>query len=272
MTVQYEPDSGIALPKIENLTLKQALELAAIHNREYQSRIERLYLAALDLTFERFRFTVRYLGDPNLDLTQTSVPGTEDSLTMKGGFGVRRLLPTGAQLALELANTTVWVFSGGNQTSAATTLSYSLVQPLLRDAGRKIVMENLTQAERDVLYETRSLARFRKEFFTNIVAGGQSGGFLGLLLQRQNILNQEGNLRRLEEQTEIQRVLASQRPQEISERLEALPPGLAFPPDLAKKLRYEAQQQLLFWRGEMTEEEERKLLALSDDPAFRKAA
>ncbi|HID22984.1 MAG TPA: hypothetical protein EYP14_11370, partial [Planctomycetaceae bacterium] len=96
MTVQYEPGSGIALPKIENLTLKEALELAAIHNREYQSRIERLYLSALDLTFERFRFTVRYLGDPNVDLTHESIPGTEESLTMKGGFGVRRLLPTGA--------------------------------------------------------------------------------------------------------------------------------------------------------------------------------
>ncbi len=272
MTVKYDPNSGVQLPTIENLTLVQALQLAAIHNREYQDRIERLYLAALDLTFERFRFNLRYLGDPNLDWTFQSIPGVEDSATLRGGFGVRQLLPTGAQLAAELANTTIWMFSGGNSPATATTLSFSLVQPLLRSAGRKIVMENLTQAERDVLYETRSLARFRKELFADIVAGGPSGGFLGLLLQRQNIINQEGNIKRLIEQTEIQKVLASQRPEEISEQLDALPPGFRIPPELSNKLRYDAQMHQLFWRGDMTAEQERRLLQLSDDPAFQKAA
>ena len=278
MTVAYEEDgNGSSLPAIDGLKLEEALELATIHNRDYQTQVEQAYLSALDLTFERFRYSIRYLGidgrDATASLVHESIPDSDNDLTLGGKIGISRLLPTGAQLAVELANNTVWMFSGSNQSSTATTLSYSIVQPLLRGAGRKIVLEDLTQAERDVLYATRSLARFRKEFFTEIVAGrGTGGGYLGLLLLRQNILNQEGNIRRLEEQTEIQRVLASQKPEEIGEELEVFPAGAKIPPELVGKLRFDEVQRLLFWRGEMSEAHESLLLGMSDDAAFQLAA
>jgi len=54
------------------------------------------------------------------------------------------------------------------------------------------------------------LARFRKEFFTQTVAGGT--GFLELLQQIQVINNERGNIQRLERQVEILRALSSQKP------------------------------------------------------------
>jgi outer membrane protein TolC len=45
------------------------------------------------------------------------------------------------------------------------------VKPLLRGAGRKIVMEGLLQAERDVVYAVQLFARFEKEFAVRIVRG-----------------------------------------------------------------------------------------------------
>lgn len=190
--------------KIEDLTLPQALEISTIQSREYQTVIEAVYLAALALTFERFRFDVRYLGfgsqEPSVDVEYESIPGVQDSLEVDSAFGISRLLPTGGQFIVELANNTLFFFNGDDQTLTMSALSYSFVQPLLRGAGRKVVLESLTQSERDVLYAVRDLARFRKVFFTDTVIDGPSGGFLGLLTQRQLIQNQVFNIVQLENQ------------------------------------------------------------------------
>jgi len=263
-------------PAIEGLTLAQAVELSYIHSREYQTQLENLYLTALALTFERFRFNVRYLGfggEPSTDLTYENVPGVEDSLSMSNRFGISRLLPTGGQWIVEMANNTLWLFSGGNQSSTASVLSYSLVQPLLLGAGRKIALEGLTQAERNVLYAARDFARFRQEFFVSTVSGGgaNAGAYFGLLRQRQAILNQQNNIAELVDQVERLRALSAERPDEISAPLPQLPEGVAFPQELAPQVRFDADDQRLFWRGSMTEEQFRALLALSDEPAYQTA-
>ena len=209
------------VPRIENMSLDQAIEIANINSREYQRVIEDLYLEALALTFDRFQFGVRYLGfggEPSSDLTYTTVPDGENSLTMNNRFGVSRFLPTGGQWIVELANNTIWLFNGPNTTSTASVLSYSLVQPLLFGAGRKVVLESLTQQERNVLYAARDVVRFRQEFFTDTV-GGTGRGYLGLLAQQQNVRNQRNNVRQLEEQLELIRTGILQRPAEISQDL-----------------------------------------------------
>ena len=192
---------------LRNLELGQLIELANIHNRDYQTQIENVYLQALTVSRERFEFGVRYLGrsgTPGAGATATSVPGVVDSVGLGSNFGISQLLPSGAQWLVELTNNTLWIFSGGNNTTAST-ISYSLVQPLLRNAGRKVVLEGLTQTERELLYSVRDLARFRKEFFTGVVtgAGGFAGGYLGLLQQHQELSNSVGNIRRTERQIEV---------------------------------------------------------------------
>src|SRR5690606_29971475 len=178
----------------EDLTLGEALELALIHNRDYQTEIENVFLAALVVTGERFQFSVRYLGSsgqtPGGSILGSFMPqGGPDEVSMSAGAGISQLLPTGGQWVVELVNNTIWLFGGGNETATASTLSFALTQPLLRGAGRKVVLENLTQAERNLLYAVRDLARFRRVFFTNVVGG--PNGYLNLLGQVQRIRNSE---------------------------------------------------------------------------------
>jgi len=198
---------------LRDLNLGQLIELAYIHNRDYQFTIETVYLQALAVSQQRFNFGVRYLGlsnmTPFLDVTRIWRPGQgkgrDDSLATNAQvFGLRQALPSGAQWALDLTNSTLWVFSSGNASSSASNLSWSIVQPLLRNAGRKIGMENLTLSERQLLYAVRSLARFRKQFFSDV-----TGDYLSLLNQVQQISNQRGNLQRLSQQIEISKVLLS---------------------------------------------------------------
>ncbi|WP_145259888.1 TolC family protein [Calycomorphotria hydatis] len=197
------------LPSFDQLTLEQAIQLSYLHNRDYQTEIETVYLAALDLALERFQFDVRFLGFggalPGADLEYENVPRVNDSITLDSGIGVSQLLPAGGQWVVELANTTLWLFGTGDRTASASAISYSLVQPLLLGAGRRVVLESLTQAERNLLYAVRDLALFRQSFFVNTVSGGPGGGYLQLLGQIQVVNNQEGNIRRLEEQLDYLR-------------------------------------------------------------------
>ncbi len=262
---------GVELPALENVTLRESIDIANINSREYQFQIENLFLAALDLTFGRFQFDVRYLGvggqNPQAEINRRRLANGTQELDLASRMGVNQVLPTGAQWAVELANNTLWLFSGSNQTSSVSVLSYSLVQPLLLGAGRKIVLNNLTQDERNVLYQTRILARFRKIFFTETVAG--STGFLELLQQLQIINNERGNIKRLERQVEILRALSSQKPKVQSERLDQLPANWILPPELVEKLEYDDESRLLSWKGEMTEEQEKRLMALSDEEDYQ---
>lgn len=258
-------------PAIEELTLPDAIELSLIHSREYQTQLENVYLAALDVTFQRFQFGVRYLREPTAGVTGRFSPqGGTDSVVGNAAFGLRQVLPAGTQIAVELANNTLWLFSGGNQTQTASVLSYSITQPLLLGAGRKVGLENLTQTERNLLYAVRDLARFRQQFFTDVVGAG-SGGYLGLLQQLQSIRNEEGNIRRLEDQVERLLAEATRNSRFAGADLEQLPAGLVIPPELAGQLEYRADLKRLLWRGPMNARQEEIIRNLSDEPAFQAA-
>ena len=294
------------VPTIQDLSLEQAIELANINSRDYQTQVENAYLSALQLTLDQFQFNVRYLGlgarEPTGTFTNTRLPGGGagriDRSSFGSRFGVSQLLPTGGQWIVEMANNTLWLFSGGNQTNSASVLSYSLVQPLLLGAGRKIVLENLTLSEREVLYDMRTLARYRKLFFADSVAAGQGGnaggggggatisgvtvggttasasgvGFLGLIQQMQQIRNQRDNIQGLYVQTQRQRELIAQTPFRRLE-LGALPQGIEFPATLTSKIEYLAGSRVLRWKvtDPMTPAEQEQLLALSEDAEYRLA-
>ncbi|MBI3864179.1 MAG: TolC family protein [Planctomycetia bacterium] len=288
------------------LTMEDAIDLSYIHSRDYQTQIENVYLSALSLTLQRFAFDVQFVGlngrRPSSDVTMTDVPGVSDSVNWNPRAGVSQLLPTGGQWLVELANNTLWLFaSGDHSSSTASTLSYSLVQPLLANGGRRFVMENLTQSERNLLYAVRDLARFRQGFFASTVAGGftagisvgqpgvftggptiptsiaafpgagGNGGFLGLLQLYQQVANAEYNLRMLREQIDRLRAQAAERPERVTTKLDALPAGLVFPPAFAGRIDYDDEDKVLVLRGSLNDVDTRLLLDLSNDPAYREA-
>jgi len=273
-SLNNEPSTAAGEVEIKNISLADAVELSNIHSRDYQTQIENAYLAALALTFERFQFGVRYLGlaggEPSIAATHSSTPHGPNNISLDSRFGVSQLLPSGGQWAVEIANNTLWMFAGPNQVATTSLLSYSLVQPLLFQAGRKIALENLTQAERDTLYAVRNLARFRQTFFVDVVGGG--GGFLAVLRQAQLVDNERGNVRRTREQLEQLLALNSQVTLIYYEDLDALPAGIdEFPPILAGQLEYRPAEKRLYWRGQMSPLQIQTLLNLSADPAWQAA-
>ncbi|MFO1002591.1 MAG: TolC family protein [Planctomycetaceae bacterium] len=263
-----DPVEGHSQVQLLEVNLPQAMDLASIHSREYQTAIEDLYLSALTLTAERFRLGVRYLGvsgtEPSLGFNTRTNSAGQASSNMGVAFGVSQLLPTGGQIAVDIANSVTWVFAGNGSHASAPSIGYSFTQPLLFRAGRKIVLEALTQTERNVLYAARVLARFRQTLFTQVTVN-----YLNLLQQRQSILNTMNNIRQLEEQLEAQQVRDTRVPGRVTALLEGME-GLVVPPSLQEKFTYDGEW--LKWKGDMSDEEGEMLLGISDDPDFKAKA
>ena len=92
-------------------------------------------------------------------------------------FQTSRRFATAGEVLVGFANSFVFEFTGGNASLASSLASLSFVQPLLRQAGRDIALEQLTRSERNLLAGLRSYAQFRQGFYSQIVVGdlGVSG-------------------------------------------------------------------------------------------------
>jgi len=178
------------------LNRKGAVQMALLHSPDYQKELEDLYRAALDVTLQRFQFDTQFFGG-NSNTFDTDGPlsgsaSSSSSHTTKTPLGFSRSLATGSQLAMEVANEVVWQFSGPDGYNVTTPLTFTFTQPLLRFAGRAVVLEALTSAERSLLATIRQLERFRREFYVRTVVG--PGGLLGLLEDQLRIRNQRANV------------------------------------------------------------------------------
>ena len=207
------------------LTIEDAVSIGLRNSRDYQEQMENMYLAALALTFERYRYDVRPIAfgnEPGTGIHYENTPNDGSNWGLgQTNLGLSKLFPTGAQFMTELTNNTIWMLSGNSGSQTATTLAYSLVQPLAFDVQRTINLEKITQQERNVLYKIRDFARFRKDFYVTVVTGsralplpGSSGsgelaflirgarsptvGFYYLLYEIQRLRNQKTTIRSLE--------------------------------------------------------------------------
>lgn len=221
------------LPVNENgqvvLTLQRAFRLAAIHSPLLQQQRETLYLSALDVSLQRFGFDSQLFAGFNNFLTiqgRLRNPGAGSRTFVSsalgvngGGINLNRLGITGATFAAGLANSLMFDLAGNNTQTGSSLIDFSIIQPLLRGAGRDRILESLTQTERILLANVRQFERFRRGFYLQIATGRAPGagpnrtgaflappaaasiapgGYLGLLQQQQQIRNAEFNLRLLE--------------------------------------------------------------------------
>lgn len=191
-SLPLEPDGTF------RLTHERAIELALLNSREYQTELEDLYLACLTLTLQRFEFSMQWFFVNVTDFLHFgSGPTEQNSLGTSSQLGFRKAFAGGGQLIADFSNSLVWQFNGTDSMSARSNIGIDLVQPLLRNAGRNVRLELLTQAERNVLYAARDFARFRKQFYFDVTSGNV--GYLGLLQRVQNIRNFEANVNALEQ-------------------------------------------------------------------------
>ena len=207
------PSSGV-------LGLREAVAVATAHNRQYQLEKELLYISALDLMLVRHEFEPRFFGmarggyakATGRDITtlETGLESErlvqelierrvdpEDLLNRPTGTGIgfNQLLYTGALISTEVA-IGWWRIIGGDLAgdSLASLLRMNIVQPLLRGSDRAVVMENLTQAERNTLYQLRTFNRFRQTFVVSII-----NQYYTVLLQRDFVNNARRNYETLDE-------------------------------------------------------------------------
>lgn len=171
-----------------------AIQLALLHSRDYQLQVESLYLSALGLSSNRFEFDTQWFGSTGSNYSGFGRNALASrAITQSSSLGFSRSLAAGGQLATSIANSVVWNLTPSGPTTTSSSVVLSLTQPLLRGAFRHVRLESLSQAERNLLYDVRQFARFRREFYL-----GVTGTYLGLLAQSQSLRNQRGNLESLE--------------------------------------------------------------------------
>ena len=93
---------------------------------------------------------------------------TDNTLTSHGNLGVSVLTATGARIAADFTTDFLRFITGNLTKTSDSTLAVTLSQPLLRGAGFRATMENLTQSERDLLYSVRDFSQYRKTFTVDI--------------------------------------------------------------------------------------------------------
>jgi outer membrane protein TolC len=200
------------------LTLDDALRLAVTNSRDYQAAKETLYLTALSLTGAKHVFTPRFFASSEASLTRDfrEVTHRRVSIGTNGGvvftnvstrvgiddktvgrirseIGVSKAFASGGSFTITLANDILndifLYYTGDPQRSIISSISVNLAQPLLAGFGQNSAMvENLTQASRNVIYAVRDHAFFQDEFALGIV-----NDYFRLLSQKDTIRNNYAN-------------------------------------------------------------------------------
>ena len=228
--VPLESDGKILLNK------ESIMRIGMINSREYQFAFENVYLSALSLTLARFQFMIQgysnwgafyspltgggvpfrqpddhVRNDPLRRARRASrprprphraPPNLNNQLQLAAANGFLLNLMSGGQLLVNLANSIVFEYSNKGVQVVSPNLTVSFVQPLLRGAWWRIVTQSLSLQERSVLYNLRSFAEFRRQFYVSLVTGAGGArsmvlqpGILTCSFQLQTIRNLENNLK-----------------------------------------------------------------------------
>jgi outer membrane protein TolC len=174
------------------LTLSDALQVAARNSRDYQDQKEAVFRAALDLDLEidRFRNTYAGLLETLLSSDQSGRPSTEGVAT-SATLEMERRLEAGGSIATRLIVDLAQLLSGDKSSSWGIFADATVTIPLLRGAGRHIVTEPLTQAERDVIYAIWTFERFKKTFAVRV-----ADDYLGVIQATDRLNNAKASYER----------------------------------------------------------------------------
>ncbi len=193
-----EPNAAIVqamVPPSGVISLAKAVEIATQHSREYQSQKESLYLEALRLSLTRHQYAPLWLG--TIDAQYRKNAAGED-IDTTGGVSVDQtfLWANGVRATGGLALDWARLLTGTPSTSLGSLLSATVTAPLLGAGAGLAAWENLTQAERNMLYRIRSFNRYRKTFVVSIISD-----YYRVLQQRERVIIQEDSYERLVDST-----------------------------------------------------------------------
>lgn len=187
-----EPELTVPDDRAMRISLLEALQIAAANSPEYQNRKEQIFLTALglDLELNAFRTTFNGLLGAGLSgdgRSGDTILGLESTNT--GGFTQR--LKSGATLTARIGVDLVKLLTQDRASSTGVFADASVAIPLMRGAGRHIVTEPLTQAERDTIYAIYEFERYKAVFSVDI-----ADRYLSVLSAFDRVQNAEDNYRR----------------------------------------------------------------------------
>jgi len=181
------PPSGI-------ISLSEAVAIATKYNRTYKSRKETLYQSALSLTGTRYTYALKWFGTIDGTYEDNKSGGDDVTIQISTETSKRGLFLDGVIYNASIAVDWIRLLTGDPRTTLGTILSGDVTIPLLGSGAGKVRQENLTQAERNVLYQIRTFNRYRKQFIVDIV-----DQYYNILERRANVINSENSYNRLVE-------------------------------------------------------------------------
>ncbi len=180
--------------EVELLSLADALTVAMVNSRSYQSRKETLFVQALQLSEVQKDFNMNYSGSAFARGSSTTYKdGTTETFGdngVDGGFalGVKRTLASGARVSLGFSQNLLRFFTHPDAGDANNALSFNIVQPLLNGFGPLVTKEPLRQAERDMIYAVRDFKRYQQGFVIDITTQ-----YYSVLRTRDQLFNERKN-------------------------------------------------------------------------------
>jgi len=162
----YDVRADRDIPVSGVLTLQEAVAIATAHNREYQLQKEHLYTTALDQRLVRHGYEWQLFGGGSAIYSND---GKDETVSVEANVGFNRLLSTGALVSTRVGTRWLDALLGFRESGLSSVLGAAVTVPLLRGSDPKVVLEPLTQAERDTLYQIRTFNRFRKTFVVSVI-------------------------------------------------------------------------------------------------------
>lgn len=197
------PEPGNAL----QLNLVQALRAGAMNNPEYQAKKEEIFRKALDLDLARSDFQFKPGGTAASEYTLDKSNPARDSMEgfdHSADLNLGKRLYNGLKISTAIALDLVKLLTQGRTSSMGITGDASITVPLLRGAGRHIVTEPMTQAQRNVLYALYDFEIYKKKLAVDIASS-----YLGVLSQLDQVDNAAENYRNLVVSARRTRMLAN---------------------------------------------------------------
>ena len=166
--LQYGPPAELG--RTLRFDLFNSVSYAVENARPYQDEMERLYLAALDVTLQRHLFSPRPFASLGTRYTggQQSV-AYRSALTVTGRAGVRQRLPYGGEIVAEGLVSFVNALNDNVTDGESATVALRGSVPLLRGAGM-VNLEPLVASERQLVYATRSFEQYRRNFAVDVAS------------------------------------------------------------------------------------------------------
>jgi outer membrane protein TolC len=172
------------------ISLLDALQIGARNSPDYQSRKEQVFQAALDLDLQRNNFRTIFSSAANGQATtNTTGPDTITNLDTSISGGLDKTFINGASVSSNIAVDLARLLTQGGSQTLGVNADTSVSVPLL-GVSRLSPAENLTLAERNVIYRMWDFERYKRTFAVNVATG-----YFGVLRDMDSVANALANYR-----------------------------------------------------------------------------